>query len=445
MMNRRDWIKTLCLGAGGMMLGRRRAIAATATATPRRLVIVYAPNGLQADASNLPRSAVWVQSDGSLTNFTPTGQTAAMLRHKANMVYLNNISMMADEDLYAYDVHTESSATMLTNVNSYGRTDTRGTPYTTVAGGESIDNYLARTLGQQYTPAFPSIQLGISTEPSVITQWTPTAAITHLQNGSYVFPQRDPVAAYQSLFSAAVPAAQSARQKSVLDYAAGQFKSFQNSLAAEDKARAQAQIAGIETLESRLAAVAASACKTPTAPGTIDLSDGANLPTIAAAQFSLVASAFACDLTRVATVVFGGAYCFSIEHGKAVGVLEDFHSSSHESDPTGLTKSKGQIFTALANFCDQLLAIPEGNGTMLDNTLILVVSEIGDHHLLDHLPWFTVGGKNMGVNVGSYLNLPGAAVPHGCVLRSINAAMGMPDQPFGNPTYSNFQIPGFLI
>jgi len=90
---------------------------------------------------------------------------------------------------------------------------------------------------------------------------------------------------------------------------------------------------------------------------------------------------------------------------------------------------------------DKLESIPEGSGTMLDNTLILWASEFSDSngHASDKLTWLLMGNANGHFRSGRILNANGKSTND--LLASIQNAFGIADTKFGNPAYCAGPLP----
>ena len=89
----------------------------------------------------------------------------------------------------------------------------------------------------------------------------------------------------------------------------------------------------------------------------------------------------------------------------------------------------------LARLVRNLKAIPEGDGTMLDNTIILWGSEMGiaHSHSPSNVPHLVIGGRNMGVDTGQYIDFGrGNQQDHAKLLTSIKHAFGIMDNGMGN-------------
>jgi hypothetical protein len=165
-------------------------------------------------------------------------------------------------------------------------------------------------------------------------------------------------------------------------------------------------------------------------------------------MFDLMTSALVCDLTRV--IAIQGATESSgprFAHHDAIP-----HEISHRQDEAGVamqTEITTWWMDQLAQFLDRLAAIPEGDGTLLDNTVVACTSVIGEawYHGERNVPVVLAGGAGGYLNPGRYLrfgNFPADGIknrePHGGrtmndLLISLCHAMGHPVSSFGNPAY----------
>ena len=96
-------------------------------------------------------------------------------------------------------------------------------------------------------------------------------------------------------------------------------------------------------------------------------------------------------------------------------------------------------------FLDKLDAIPEGNGTMLDNSLVVWGSEIGkgNSHSFDNVPFVTAGGAGGKLKTGRYLQFD--KVEHNRLLVSVAQLMGVPElEKFGGSDAKTGNLAGFM-
>jgi hypothetical protein len=163
----------------------------------------------------------------------------------------------------------------------------------------------------------------------------------------------------------------------------------------------------------------------------------------------LVVMAMACDLTRVA----------SIQWEKSVGdiqfdwvdstIARGHHDMSHDPDDNAdtqekLTKINIWYAQQLNYLIEAMKKVPEGSGTMLDNTLILWCNELskGNVHSHDHMPFVLAGHAGGALAGNQFLQL--SKIPHNNLLVSCMNLMGLPDTTFGNPAYCTGALGGLL-
>jgi hypothetical protein len=127
-------------------------------------------------------------------------------------------------------------------------------------------------------------------------------------------------------------------------------------------------------------------------------------------MFDLIALAFRADLTRVATLMMAAeASARTYDH---LGVPESFHAlSHHQNDPEKIEKLvRIQAFHAgaLASFARTLDAASDGDGSLLDRSLVLFGSSMSDSHAHDHfpLPLAVIGGGCGRLRGGRHLRYP---------------------------------------
>ena len=168
------------------------------------------------------------------------------------------------------------------------------------------------------------------------------------------------------------------------------------------------------------------------------------------AQFDLIAAALACDLTRVASL----QYCFGDNDGYPypwLGITEGHHELTHAADDDQVSWDKVQkIHTwyseKFASLLDKLDAIHEGDGTLLDNCLVVWGSELGkgNSHSFHSTPFIAAGGASGAFATGRYLEF-NEMLDHNRLLVSICRAMGLSQvDTFGNTDVGTGPLPGFL-
>jgi hypothetical protein len=224
-------------------------------------------------------------------------------------------------------------------------------------------------------------------------------------------------------------------------------------LGAEERQRLDLHLTSLGELRTRIAAgdgnggsgSVLEACAKPDTSGFKNsLNNEASMTRWAQINADMIVSAFACDVTRVAS------YQFSFSGGHHEGLLgfsKSWHDEvAHISKTTDTVSFGGQSMSTRAAFnrfsrfwhghiaylAKKLASIPEGSGTMLDNTLIYCGVESGTNH--SHSPvdmqYLLIGGKNMGFQLGQYLEAPKTSA-HRLHVAVLNA-FGADVDTFGN-------------
>ena len=241
-----------------------------------------------------------------------------------------------------------------------------------------------------------------------------------------------------------------AQKKSVLDAVAKDLTAITNKLSSADQMRLSSHTAAIRSLEQELGSVKPASCSFTAPPGKITVDAHDNLDALLKMQLSLLASAFACDVTRVGTVMMmscandeitfpflGSEFPDSAQyldgnehHGIAHG------AGSGTGDKAPLKRKIDTWYMSLvAYFCDLLASMTDVDGsTILDNTLIVWMNHMGNGaaHNIDNIPVVMVGGQWY-FNSGRYVSFSPTA--HNGLLVAIANAMGAPTTTFGNPEY----------
>ena len=154
-------------------------------------------------------------------------------------------------------------------------------------------------------------------------------------------------------------------------------------------------------------------------------------------MFDLVSLAYQADITRVFTFMIGrelGGRTYP-----QIGVPDPHHGlSHHRNDPEKLAKLSQinrhhvELFTYLLG---RLQEAPDGEGTLLDSSMVLYGAGLGDSndHLHYDLPVLTVGGKAAGMRGGRHLQYP-KDTPMTNLLISMLAKAGVPAERLGDST-----------
>jgi hypothetical protein len=330
-------------------------------------------------------------------------------------------------------------------------------PLRSLATGISLDQYLAQTLAAQ--TKLRTIECGIQVQPYS----TDSACLSYLGALHPISAENSPYRVFDRLFrdfkepsATASPADVEALadRQSVLAAVSKNLESVRGRLPQSDRIKMEAHldaVAGIEhSLTTGVGVGAAGSCEKPALGKPIDVWKNDNIPALGKLQMDLLVMALACDLTRIGTIQFGRAGAahrfnwlgpeFASDPTLAVtDEAKGFHALAHiDVDPVArakLVKIHTWYASQLAYFLEKLASVPEGGGTMLDNTLVVWFNELGSGgaHTHDNTPWVLAGNVGGLFKTGRLVSFPGE--PHNRLLLSLCHAMGVADATFGDPDY----------
>ena len=255
-----------------------------------------------------------------------------------------------------------------------------------------------------------------------------------------------PDLAFRSLFGSVdggSSKAQFDRQTNLLDFMADDIKRARTALAAEERVKLDRYAESFETLHQRQEQIAAmQATLRQHVPQLGEKRETTDSSLVLEAQFEIAAAALIAGLTNVVTLTSGSG---GQQFGKypELGAV-DLHGLGHGGTIPGKTNEESftvihQLHTRLiAGLARKLASMPEGNGTMLDNTAILFLSDSGDGHHPNLRCWPMVLLGNLGGRLktgGRYLELPGYGQPKhqtiGSLYNTLLHAAGKPRAKFG--------------
>jgi hypothetical protein len=282
----------------------------------------------------------------------------------------------------------------------------------------SIDQLVADVIGKD--SPFRSLELGVSDATPNGPQNT-LHAVSHRGKNAPNYPEYDPNAVFARLFAQAGATAddiakQNQAQKSVLDAVLADGAALKGSLGASDQTRLEQHLDGIRQLEMRLASM--GTCTAPVDPKTqgVGKDTKSEAPkNVNDVMAELLALAFACDLTRSASMVFTLPAAHAYFRHLGADMNDDFHDTichTDAGDNTSQTRvNRGVIYTmqCLATLLEKLQALPEGAGTLLDGSLVYVTSctSWGKIHSVDEWP-VVLAGKAGGALPGNlHVRAPG--------------------------------------
>lgn len=411
-LDRRDALKGLCLSAGAAflspILGRLQAQAAGKPITARRFVFVVESNGVRPEQlvpSGIKREA---RPQGPLNG--PESLVDLSLKERELPVSLEPVAPWKDRVTVVQGLSGRICGGG--HSNNFGALGCFPTPRESQGiQGETIDGALAKAV----PGIFPHIGLGISKRPEnhvvySISAWAPNKGLPIMCR---------PDQAYSTLFGSVADGAarqEFAAKNNLLDFLKDDVKKAEASLAAPEREQFSAYLESFETLrdrQSRLNEIAHTLREK--GPVVTDKYKSLVETDRLDAQFDLGAASLICGLTNVLTISSAaGVRDFDITF-KGLGLNIDKHSIGHGGSFQGKTWAdlyniiRRYHFDLIAGLMRKLEKVPEGDGTMLDNTVIVYLSDGAEGHHSRCWEWPMVVIGNMGgkLKSGRYLDYPG--------------------------------------
>jgi len=406
------------------MLPAGRASAATPRA---RFACIYIPHGAV--------MRQWTPStDGAGFELPPILRSLEGFRDRLNVISDLTLPLAYGDDASAGANHTRSSAVWLT----CARPETGATPRL----GTSIDQVAARAFGQD-TP-LPSLELsleegglsggsGLSGAYRNTIAWrTPTAPLPMEVNPQIVF---------ERLFGDGATAEQRARRRaqaaSLLDSVLEDAAALTRTLPADDRARLERHLEDVREVERRIELAGGKVgadLDVPARPAGVpdDFEQHARL------TFDLLALAWAADLTRVGTLTIAKEVSNAVY--AASGISDPFHNLSHHSEvPANIERyarlNAYHTTTTLAYFLGKLRDTPDGDGNLLDHSLVLYGSGMSNSNQHDHepLPTIVAGGASGALAGGRHIRA-GTGTPLANLLVALVQKLGVDAESFGDST-----------
>ncbi|HXD75547.1 MAG TPA: DUF1552 domain-containing protein, partial [Vicinamibacterales bacterium] len=310
--------------------------------------------------------------------------------------------------------------------------------------GTTIDQIIAQRIGSDNL--MPSMQLAVEDPGSNSSNCGEGYSCTYTNTISWSTPssplpmELNPQVVFERMFgdgsTAELRAARRKRDRSILDSLTGSLAHMKGEVSAPDKARIDDYTENVREIERRLqiamkaSSVAPDDFAVPTGvPQTFD--EHIKI------QFSLLALAFQADITRVGTLLFARDLT-GRTYPESAAPTSGFHGVSHHGeDPRQialLSKINQYHIKMLAYFIDKLAKTKDGNGTLLDHSLVLYGSNMGNsnQHVHYDVPHVLVGALNGKVKGNRHIAYPTKTVPTGSLLLTILDKYGISQDQIGD-------------
>jgi hypothetical protein len=407
------------------MVPAQTPVAKTAATSKSRLSCIYVPHGATMD--------IWTpDAEGKGFAFTEILTPLDKFRDRLNIV--TNLAHPAAGGLGsdAGADHARSAAVFLSGTHP---------EKDSIHVGTTIDQIAAQQIGQD-TP-LPSLELSIEevalscgsgyacAYSNTISWKTPTTPLPMENNPQVVF---------EKLFGDGSTnddrIALKEQNRSLLDSVMGQVASLKKDLPAPDRNKLNDYLDDVREIERRIQTAqqhVSSDLKLPEAPVGVPESFDEHFKIM----FDLQVLAFRTEMTRIATMMYardtsGAVYPQS-------GVRDGFHVASHHGN-TRVNMDKYALINKyhvqmLAYFLGKLQATPDGDGNLLDHSMVLYGSSMsnGNQHDHDPLPLILAGGASGNLNGGRHLKFA-PHTPASNLLLSMLDKLGVHQEKHGDST-----------
>jgi hypothetical protein len=447
--------RTLLRGLGGLAIGlplldaMRGSVAhAGIDVFPKRFIVMYTPNG------TIPKN-FWPSNVISETEFELSPILTPLAAHKDDLLIVGGIDMLTaiapnENGASPGDAHQKGTGQCLTGTELLPGNFVGGGGLTAGwAGGISVDQEIAQHIGHD-TP-YASLELGVAVQDASVR-----GRISYRGSGQPLPPENSPYAAYQRLFGDSLGEPfeieqRVKRRQSVLDVVADDYEQLHGRLGGEDREKLHNHLLSVDAIRERLdkAVVKFDGVCQPLELGPpIDVNKIENMPVIGGLQMDLLAMALACDITRVATLMWTNSTSSAVLSFVDPAIKEGHHALAHKGDEDTTKVHHNTLINTwyasqLASLIDRLKAIPEGDGTVFDNTVILWTNEQsrGNNHDRRKLPYVIAGSAGGYFKTGRYVEFPDGTA-HNHLLVSLLNSMDIETEEFGNPIYGTGPLTG---
>ena len=395
---------TLSLPLLESMVPALTALAQTAAAPRLKLGFCFMPHG------------------AVMANWTPAAEGALQLSpilaplepFKDQVVVLSNLAHAMAGPQGPGDNggdHTRCPAVFLNGVHPK-RTDGAD-----IRAGMTIDQIAAAKIGQD--TLLPSLELAIEDYSGLVGSCDVGFSCTYMNTISWRTPtspmpmEINPRVVFDRMFGDGATAEERRRrfdtQRSILDAVTDQVRRLQGGLGSSDRNRVAEYLDTVREIERRIAFSEKQAndnLDVPVTPGGIpdDFVEHTKL------MFDLMTIAFQADITRISTFMM--AREVSYRTFPMLGISEAFHPASHhQNSPERLAQlTKIQTFhvSLWSYWLEKLRATPDGDGNLLDHSLLLYGGAMSNSNVHNHspLPILVAGGANGAIKGGRHLRYP---------------------------------------
>lgn len=422
---RREFIRDVGLSAAAVpfILNLPSLGFAQSLRRKQRLIVMFSPNGV------VPKT-FWPDEEGETFTLKESLKPLESIKDRSLILHGVCDKIRGDGDSHMRGIGCLLTGTELFPGNVQGGSDTPAGWSTGISIDQEIKNYLQADAATR--TRFGSLEFGVLV-PERADTWT---RMSYAGANKPIAPVDDPYQMFDKLYGR-VEDRESL--KSVLDDLQEDMRKLGGKLSKEDRRLLEEHTQWVRDMEKELESTPDEiGHAVPTLEKGIE-EKNENMPRLSKMQIDLLVGSFAADFARVATLQYtnsvGGARM------RWLGVSDGHHSLSHKPD----SDEKAQEHLTRINkwYCEQLVYLakkladtpePGGEGSLLDNTLIVWTNELGkgNSHTLNDIPFVLVGG---GLDFRMGRSLKYRRTPHNRLLLSLAHGFGHRLERFGNPNY----------
>ena len=435
-LSRRTFLRgvgvTMSLPLLDAMVPASTALAQTAARARTRLALCFIPHGAVMNQ--------WTPAATGPLELSPI--LSPLAAHKDQVVVLSNLAHAMAGPQGPGDNggdHTRCPAVFLNGVHPK-RTDGAD-----IQAGTTIDQMAAEKIGQD--TLLPSLELAIEDYSGLVGSCDVGFSCTYMNTISWRTPtspmpmEINPRVVFDRMFGDGATAKERRQrietQRSILDAVNGQVRRLQGDLGAKDRNRVAEYLDSVREIERRIQISERQAANpnldVPASPTGIPDDFEAHTKLM----FDLMAIAFQADITRISTFMM--AREVSYRTFPKLGISEAFHPASHHQNSQQRLAALAQInayhVSLVAHFLDRLKSTADGDGSLLDHSLVLYGSAMSNSNIHDHapLPVLVAGGANGRIKGGRHLMYP-EGTPMSNLLVSILNKAGVEQEKVGDST-----------
>jgi hypothetical protein len=315
-----------------------------------------------------------------------------------------------------------------------------------VRAGHTIDQIIAEKIGRE--TLLPSLEMSVEDPGSGSSNCGEGYSCVYTNTIAWASPttplpmELNPQVVFERLFgSGSTPEQRIARRErnqSILDSINGKIASLRGEISVPDRSRLDSFAENVREIERRLQ-IAARA--TTAAPEDIDVPPGIpqSFDEHIKLMFDLLALAWQADLTRVSTMLLARDLT-GRRYPESEAPNMGFHGGSHHGEDPAIINEFSKInqyhVKMLAYFADKLAKTEDGDGTLLDHSLLLYGSNMGNpnQHLHYDVPHVLIGKNHGRMQGGRHLAYPTKTISTGNLLLSLLDQFDIERESFGDST-----------